>query len=142
GGTAPPARPGLAGDLPRRGLDAAPKGCAARRAAIAARLSDERRIQVGAEDSGRADAVLTCIETVARRGLAGRLGATAQANLRRTPADLEHLAAAGVYIRLVKGAYVEPHDRALPYGEPTDIAYLRLAHRLAESAAQLSLPTH
>jgi proline dehydrogenase len=33
-------------------------------------------------------------------------------------------------------------NRALPYGEPTDIAYLRLAHRLAETGAQFALATH
>lgn len=47
-----------------------------------------------------------------------------------------------MHIRLVKGAYVEPPDRALPYGEPTDIAYLRLARRLAQAHAQFSLATH
>ncbi len=129
-------------DLSHLGLDIDPPGCADHLAAIAARLSAGRRVQVGAEDYGRADAVLACIETVARQGLAGRLGATAQANIRRTPRDLERLVDAGVYLRLVKGAYVEPHDRALPYGEPTDIAYLRLAHRLAEIRAQFALATH
>jgi proline dehydrogenase len=79
---------------------------------------------------------------VAARGLADRLGATVQANLRRTPADLERLVTAGVHVRLVKGAYVEPPDRALPYGEPTDIAYLRLAHQLAAADIPFSLATH
>jgi proline dehydrogenase len=137
-----PAGTWLSIDLSHLGLDIDPPGCADRLAAIAARLSAGRRIQVGAEDHSRADAVLACIETVARQGLAGRLGATAQANFRRTPRDLERLVEAGVYVRLVKGAYVEPHDRALPYGEPTDIAYLRLAHRLAETQAQFALATH
>jgi proline dehydrogenase len=132
----------LSVDLSHLGLDVDPPGCADRLAAIAARLSADRRIQVGAEDHGRADAVLACIETVARQGLAGRLGATAQANFRRTPRDLERLVEAGIYVRLVKGAYVEPHDRALPYGEPTDLAYLRLAHRLAETSAPFALATH
>ena len=50
--------------------------------------------------------------------------------------------AAGVHIRLVKGAYVEPPDRALPYGEPTDIAFLRLAHRLAAAGVPFALATH
>jgi proline dehydrogenase len=63
-------------------------------------------------------------------------------HFRRTPGDLDRLIAAGVYIRLVKGAYVEPADRALPFGEPTDIAYLRLAHRLADAGAQFALATH
>ena len=86
--------------------------------------------------------MLTCIEMVAARGLAGRLGATAQANFRRTVADVERMATAGVYIRLVKGAYLEPDDLALPYGEPTDIAYLRLAHKLASAGAPFALATH
>jgi proline dehydrogenase len=137
-----PADTWLSIDLSHLGLDVDPPACADRLAAIAARLSAGRRIQVGAEDLSRADAVLACIETVARQGLAGRLGATAQANFRRTPRDLERLVEAGVHVRLCKGAYVEPHDSALPYGEPTDIAYLRLAHRLAETQAQFALATH
>lgn len=132
----------LSADLSHLGLDVDPPGCADRLAAIAARLPEGRRIQVGAEDHSRAEAVLACVETVARQGLAGRLGATAQANFRRTPGDLERLIEAGVHVRLVKGAYLEPGDRALPYGEPTDIAYLRLANRLAETGAQFSLATH
>ncbi|MGH3495508.1 MAG: proline dehydrogenase family protein, partial [Sciscionella sp.] len=31
---------------------------------------------------------------------------------------------------------------ALPYGEPTDVAYLRLAHRLAQAHAAYALATH
>lgn len=129
-------------DLSHLGLDVDPRGCAGHLAAIAARLSAGRRLQVGVEDFSRIDAVLACIETVARQGLADRLGATAPANFRRTPRDLERLVAAGVHIRLVKGAYVEPGGRALPYGEPTDLAYLRLAHWLAEARAPFALATH
>jgi proline dehydrogenase len=44
-------------------------------------------------------------------------------------------------VRLVKGAYVEPAG-AHPYGEPTDIAYLQLAHHLAASGARWCLATH
>jgi proline dehydrogenase len=132
----------LAVDLSHLGLDVDPGACADHLAAIARALPHDRRIQVGAEDHARADAVLGCVLDVAGRGLAGRLGATVQANLRRTPADLERLVTAGVHVRLVKGAYVEPLDRALPYGEPTDIAYLRLAHRLAAADTPFSLATH
>lgn len=132
----------LSADLSHLGLDVDPRGSAERLAAIAERLPQGQRIQVGAEDWSRADAVLACVEAVAAQGLADRLGATAQANFRRTPADVDRLAAAGVYIRLVKGAYVEPGDRSLPYGEATDIAYLQLAYRLAAAEAQFSLATH
>ncbi|WP_028922790.1 proline dehydrogenase family protein [Pseudonocardia acaciae] len=132
----------LAVDLSHLGLDVDPRGCADHLAAIARALPEGRRIQVGAEDTARTDAVLTCVLDVAARDLADRLGATVQANLRRTPSDLDRLLAAGVHIRLVKGAYVEPTARALRYGEPTDVAYLRLAHRLAAADAPFALATH
>lgn len=129
-------------DLSHLGLDVDQSGCTERLAAIAGQLSAGRRIQVGAEDHDRADAVLECVLTVAGQGLADRLGATVQANLRRAPADLERLIAADVHTRLVKGAYVESTDRTLPYGEVTDIAYLHLAHRLAEADAPFAMATH
>jgi proline dehydrogenase len=132
----------LAADLTHLGLDVDPAGCADRLAEIASALPSGRRIQVGAEDHDRAGAVLGCVLDVAGRGLADRLGATAQANLLRTPADVDRLTDAGVHIRLVKGAYVEPPDRALPYGEPTDIAFVRLAHRIAAAGTPFSLATH
>ena len=43
---------------------------------------------------------------------------------------------------LVKGAYTEPEDRALPFGEPVDVAFVRLAHRLRAAGAEFSLATH
>ncbi|WP_324198921.1 proline dehydrogenase family protein [Nocardia amamiensis] len=132
----------LAVDLSHLGLDVDLSGCADRLAAIAQALPEGRRIQVGAEDDARADAVLKCVLDVADRGMADRLGATVQANLHRTPDDMERLLEAGVHIRLVKGAYLESPDRALPYGEPTDIAFMRLAHRLAEAHAPFALATH
>lgn len=129
-------------DLSHLGLDIDPARCADHLTTIAGRLPADRRIQVGAEDAGRAAAVLECVITAAGRGLADRLGATIQANLNRGPADMERLVAAGVHVRLVKGAFLEPSSRSLPYGEETDIAYLRLAHRLAELGADFSLATH
>lgn len=129
-------------DLSHLGLDIDPKGCAGYLAEIAGCLPPGRRIQVGAEDHDRADAVLDCILAVADQDLADRLGATVQANLRRSPQDLKRLIEAGVHVRLVKGAYVEPLHRALPYGEATDIAYVRLAHELADADAEFALATH
>lgn len=78
---------------------------------------------------------------VAHDGLADRLGATVQANLTRSPGDADRLATTGVHVRLVKGAYIESSG-AHAYGETTDIAYLRLAHRLAASGVSWSIATH
>jgi len=137
-----PAGVWLSIDLSHLGLDIAPQRCAEHLTAIAAALPPGRRIQTGAEDLARGDAVLGCVLAVARAGQAARLGATVQANLHRSTGDLDRLVDAGVHIRLVKGAYVEPASRAHRYGEPTDVAYLRLAHRLAEVGAEFSLATH
>ncbi|MFF1817192.1 proline dehydrogenase family protein [Kribbella sp. NPDC058245] len=128
-------------DLSHLAVDVDPAGAADRVARIASALPVGRRLQIGAEDTARTDRIRECVLEVASRGLADRLGATVQANLERSPDDIDALAEAGVQIRLVKGAYVEPSG-AHPYGEPTDVAYLRLAHQLAERGADWSLATH
>src|ERR1700759_5330863 len=132
----------LAVDLSHLALDTDAGGCADRLGAIASAGPEGRRVQVGAEDHGRAEAGVAWVGTVDGRGLAGRLGATVQANYHRTPSDLERLAAAGVHVRLVKGAYVERADVALPYGEPTNLAFLRYGHWLAEHDVPFALATH
>jgi len=137
-----PSRTWLAVDLTHLGLHADPAACADHLAAIAQALPEGRRIQVGAEDDASAEAVLSCVLAVAARGLSDRLGATVQANLRRTPRDLDRLVASGVHIRLVKGAYVESADHVLAYGEPTNLAFLRLALTLATSSVPFALATH
>ncbi|MGY1665537.1 proline dehydrogenase family protein [Geodermatophilus sp. SYSU D00696] len=137
----PPADAWLAVDLSHLALDTDPAGTADRLAAVAGTLPPGRRIQVGAEEAARTDAVLSCVLAVAGRGLADRLGATVQANLRRSPEDADALVTAGVHVRLVKGAYVE-RAGVHRYGEPTDVAYLRLGARLAERGADWSMATH
>jgi proline dehydrogenase len=137
----PPADAWLSVDLSHLAVDVDATAAANRLAAIAGALPADRRIQVGAEDAARADAILACVTAVARRGLADRLGATVQANLLRSPADVERLINAGVHVRLVKGAYLEKSG-AHPPGEATDIAFLRLGFRLAESGASWSMATH
>ena len=132
----------LSVDLSRLGLAVDRARCAEYLGEIARRMPPPRRIQVGAEGDDRAQDILACVLSVAQDGLADRLGATVPANLRRSPADVELLVQAGVHIRLVKGAYAGSPARTLPAGEPTDIAFLRLACRLAEMQANFALATH
>jgi proline dehydrogenase len=137
----PPEDVWLSADLSHLALDTDRSAVADRLAAIAQALPVGRRVQVGAEDAARADAILTCVTDVAARGLADRLGATVQANLLRAKADAEVLVNAGVHVRLVKGAYLE-ETGALPHGEPTDIAFLSMGFLLADSGASWSMATH
>ena len=136
----PPADVWLSVDLSHLALVADASGAAARLAAIARATPSGRRVQVGAEEAALTDAVLGCVLEVARLGVADRLGATVQANLLRSPADIDVLADAGVHIRLVKGAYLE--SDAHPYGEPTDVAFLRLGFRLVKRGTAWSMATH
>jgi proline dehydrogenase len=137
----PPADVWLSVDLSHLALGAGVSGAADRLGAIAEALPAGRRVQVGAEEAALADPVHACVLAVAARGLADRLGATVQANLRRSPADADALAGAGVHVRVVKGAYLEPAG-AHPFGEPTDVAFLRLCAQLAERGAAWSMATH
>ncbi|MGH2945143.1 MAG: proline dehydrogenase family protein [Solirubrobacteraceae bacterium] len=137
----PPADVWLSVDLTHLALDEDSSAAADRLATIARALPAGRLVQVGAEDAARTDAVLACVLDVAARGLASRIGATLQANLLRSPADAETLAKGGVHIRLVKGAYVGATG-VYPYGEATDVAFLRLAFELAERGTPWSMATH
>lgn len=131
----------LSVDLTHLAVHTDPAGAVDRLETIARALSAGQRLQVGAEDAIYTDAIQECVVKAAGRGLRDRLGATIQANLLRSPVDTERLVAAGLHIRLVKGAYVE-RTGAHPFGEPTDVAFLRLGHQLRDSGANWSVATH
>jgi proline dehydrogenase len=107
---------------------------------IAAAVPPGRRLQVGAEEAAVADRVLDLMLGAAQAGRP--VEATLQANLRRSPADADRLAAAGVPVRLVKGAYPEPPDVARPWGPETDAAFADLARRLHAAGVDVALATH
>jgi proline dehydrogenase len=130
----------LALDCSNLALDADPAGCQARVAKIAAALPPGARVQLGAEESARADATFALARAVAAD--APPVMVTVQSNLRRSDRDVEELAAAGIPIRLVKGAYVEDPAVSLPWGPPTDAAFVALAERLAALGADHALATH
>jgi proline dehydrogenase len=129
----------LSVDLSHLGVDL-PEGAAGRLRTIAEALPSGSAIQVGAEQNDRTDRILAAVTEVARTG--APVWATVQANLRRSAADGRALAEAGVPIRLVKGAYVEDATSAYAWGEPTDLAFVGLAHDLHRAGATISLATH
>ncbi|HUA49497.1 MAG TPA: proline dehydrogenase family protein [Solirubrobacteraceae bacterium] len=133
-------------DLSHIGLDESGEAVARRLERIAAALPEGARVQVGGEQAARTDRILEAVLVAARaaglRGARGSVGATVQANLRRSARDAIVLAEAGVPIRLVKGAYVESSSVAHPWGDPTDVAFAELAHALHRAGAEISLATH
>jgi proline dehydrogenase len=76
-----------------------------------------------------------------------KVGIAIQAYLHRTPKDIEDLVPLGSAIRLVKGAYLEPADVALPKKSDVDAAYFTQASRLlqddnARPGALVHIATH
>ena len=75
------------------------------------------------------------------------LGVCLQAYLRRTRADLEALLSLGPAIRIVKGAYAEPADKAFPDKREVDENFHWMAERLWSAEARaagawVTLGTH
>jgi proline dehydrogenase len=86
------------------------------------------------ESSEYVDRTLDVYRQLRQAGAA--VGVALQAYLRRTPADLESLLPLGPAVRLVKGAYREPPDRAFPAKRDVDQAYFRLAESLLSERAR------
>ena len=126
--------------LTHLGLDGSQEGCVQDVLKLAARAEQARSILwIDMEESRYVDATLD----VYRRAKAEwpNVGVCLQAYLHRTPKDLESLLSISPAIRLVKGAYNEPADVALPKKSDVDQAYLQLAERLlAEAGRQRAKP--
>jgi proline dehydrogenase len=134
-----PAGTWLSIDLSHLAIATEPRAAARRLASIVEALPAGARLQIGAEEAALATPILEAVLSVSHPR---SITATVQANLRRSASDAERLAAAGVPIRLVKGAYVESSTDAMPYGEPTNLSYLAIAGRLASLDAEVTLATH
>ena len=85
------------------------------------------------EDATTTDATLDAFETLARE-FGGGVGVCLQANLRRTHADVDHLAGAPGRIRLVKGAYDEPASIAYETRAAVNEAYRENLERLFQTS--------
>jgi proline dehydrogenase len=70
------------------------------------------------------------------RGRHSNVGVCVQAYLYRTAEDLSSLIALGAGVRLVKGAYREPPDKAFPKKSDVDENFFRLAAQLLSPAAR------
>jgi proline dehydrogenase len=70
------------------------------------------------------------------------VGTVLQTMLLRTPEDAERLIQEGVRVRLVKGAYLEPHTVAYPRKADVDAPYLSIMHELLARGTYPAIATH
>lgn len=120
--------------LTHLGLDVGREACTRHVLALAAKAQEEGSfLWIDIEESRYVDATLE----IYRRARTERtnVGVCLQAYLRRTPQDLMALLPLSPAIRLVKGAYNEPSDVALPRKKDVDAQFYTLAVRLLDAAA-------
>src|SRR6266581_2110864 len=128
-------RDGIGSVLTQLGVDLNPRACLQDLLALAARAAAAGSfLWIDMEESRYVDATLELFQAV--RAAHTGVGVCLQAYLRRTPADLEALLPLAPAIRLVKGAYNEAPDVALPKKRDVDAAYAVLAGELLKRAAQ------
>jgi proline dehydrogenase len=116
------------------GLDRDEERCATRLLTLAARAEAAGGyVWIDMEQTAYTDATLRLCRRARDRHPS--VGVCLQSYLRRTAGDLEALRPTGAGVRLVKGAYNEPPERAFPRKADVDASYLALSRRLLDNAA-------
>jgi proline dehydrogenase len=117
------------------GLDFSPEECERHVRELAARARELGKwVWVDMESTAYTEATLGLYRRL--RADFPNTGLCVQSYLYRTAADVEALIAIGAGVRLVKGAYLEPPDKAYPKKEDVDESYFRLAARLLSADAR------
>lgn len=128
--------------LTQLGLDIGREHAAAHLRSIVERAAGyDGFIRVDMEDSARVDVTLDLVKELWQE-FPGRIGTVIQSYLYRSRDDLEGLAALGMNVRIVKGAYLEPPDRAFPDKEDVDRNYFELVRLLLERDCYAAAATH
>lgn len=94
------------------------------------------KIRIDMEESGVLDVTLEIYRTLRDRYGMNNVGVVLQAYLYRTEADVAQLIDEGVWVRLCKGAYMEPPEVAFAQKEETDANYVKLMQMLLSEKAR------
>ena len=99
------------------------------------------RVEMDMEDSTYTDRTLDMVHAMHERH-PGSVRSVIQAYLYRSKDDIDALCAAGIPVRLCKGAYQEPAEVAYPAKSDVDASYIRLLDTLLERGTYPALATH
>ncbi len=94
------------------------------------------KIRIDMEESAVLDVTLEIYRTLRDQYGLKNVGVVLQAYLYRTEADVTQLIEEGAWIRLCKGAYMEPPEIAFPQKEDTDDNYVKLMQMLLSEKAR------
>jgi proline dehydrogenase len=121
--------------LTQLGLDFSREQCEENLHALAERARSQNNwVWVDMESSAYTEVTVDIYKRL--RAAFPQTGLCVQSYLYRTASDVESLIQLGSGIRLVKGAYLEPPDKAYPKKEDVDESFFRLADRLLSSDAR------
>jgi proline dehydrogenase len=90
-------------------------------------------VRVDMESSEYTDRTLEAVRIVRRMGY-DNVGVVIQAYLFRSAEDITQLCKEGIRVRLCKGAYKEPPDKAFPNKADVDANYIKLANMLLDAS--------
>jgi len=109
----------------------------------AATMTPPNFVRVDMEGSPYTQRTLDFVQELHRMpGQAGRVGTVIQSYMLRAERDVEDLLAAGIRIRLCKGAYKEPPEIAYQKKADVDANYVKLMKILMKSGIYHGLATH
>ncbi len=95
-------------------------------------------VRIDMEDTPYTDVTLSLFYSMLQRGFnVSQVGMVAQSYLYRTEADLRKLLEYNTHIRLVKGAYMEPADKAFPKKADTDANFDLLTKLMIDAALKI-----
>jgi proline dehydrogenase len=122
--------------LTQFGLDISDDACLANlRRVLDRALASETFVRVDMESSAHTDGVLRSVRAMKASGY-DNVGAVIQAYLYRSADDVARLCAEGIRVRLCKGAYKEPPDKAYPKKKDVDANYVKLTEALLAAAKE------
>jgi proline dehydrogenase len=98
-------------------------------------------VRIDMENSPYTDLTLEVLETVWNIGYRN-VGTVIQSCLKRSAGDIDRLNALGVRVRLVKGAYSEPHEVAYQQKADVDGAFIELMRVLLRAGTYPAIATH
>jgi proline dehydrogenase len=123
------------------GLDVSEEACYENTEALVMKAQQTgTRIEFDMESSIYVDRTLRLVHKMHERF--GSVRAVIQAYLYRSAADIEDLSAAGIPIRLCKGAYREPPSIAFPRKEDVDANYSKLMRLLFHRGTYPAIASH
>ncbi|MNI21374.1 Proline dehydrogenase 1 [compost metagenome] len=97
-------------------------------------------IMISAEESTKTDQIIGLYKRVS--GVYANVGITLQAHLYRTEQDLMDIEGYSGRVRIVKGAFQESKEVAVPRSEELSKRYLQLIEKLVISGRPVSIATH